>query len=62
MLKSRYWGGERAAFHKEQTKLVLSAEYSLEELLDKIGAKKLDQYIKEGLIFKIGIGRYVYYG
>jgi len=36
--------------------------YSIEELIDEIGSYKLETMIKEGLIFKNGIGTYEYGG
>ena len=45
-----------------KTNLQIGETYKIEQLIDEIGSFKLDTMIKEGLIFKIGIGRYVYYG
>ena len=42
--------------------LQIAETYSIEELIDKIGSFKLETMIKEGLIFKNGIGTYEYGG
>ena len=42
--------------------LEIGGIYTIVQLIDKIGSFKLETMIKEGLIFKNGIGTYEYGG
>jgi len=42
--------------------LEIGGIYTIEHLIDEIGSFKLETMIKEGLIFKNGIGTYEYGG
>jgi len=44
------------------TNLQIGETYTIEQLIDEIGSFKLETLIKEGLIFKNGIGTYEYGG
>ena len=42
--------------------LEIGGIYTIDYLIDEIGAEKLERLIKDGIIFKIDIGSYEYYG